>query len=155
MTKPIFYKRSRFSTYLSPDYLYAPSHFWLSKEENGQWRVGFTKFATRMLGEAVECNFETAENDAVQLGQVIGSLEAFKAMTDLYCVVEGRFLNYNPGIDQDCTIISSFPYDKGWLYRVEGTPDAQCVGVDGYIQLLDETIDKLQTQEGDKDNGNE
>src|SRR6185312_12180859 len=53
----IAYKRSRFSTRLPTDRLYTPSHFWCAAEPEGVWRVGFTKFATRMLGDLVEFGF--------------------------------------------------------------------------------------------------
>ena len=48
------YKRSRFQTRLPKNRLYTASHFWLAEVEAGLWRVGFTRFATRMLGEIVE-----------------------------------------------------------------------------------------------------
>lgn len=145
--KPVHYKRARFSTYLPTDRLYTPSHFWLLQRADGEWQVGFTKLATRMLGEVVECQFEANPNDEVAVGDVIGSLEAFKAMTDLYCVAEGLFLEKNAEIDHDPSVVSSFPYDQGWLYAVQGTPDEGCVDVHGYVELLNETIDRMQEQE--------
>ena len=52
----IRFKHSRFSTRLPADYMYSPSHYWMAKDSQQEdlWRVGFTKFATRMLGELVE-----------------------------------------------------------------------------------------------------
>ncbi len=57
----------------------------------GLWRVGFTKFATRMLGDFVEHAFEPKVGDPVTVGQTIGWVEGFKALTDLYCVADGTF----------------------------------------------------------------
>ena len=54
MAETSFYKRSNFVTHLPVECLYSPSHFWLRKVGDSRWRVGFTKFATRMLGEIVE-----------------------------------------------------------------------------------------------------
>ena len=54
------YKRSRFSTRLLEHRLYTAGHSWLEQEDEDVWRVGFTKFAVRMLGEIVELGFETA-----------------------------------------------------------------------------------------------
>jgi len=147
MSKPIHYKRSRFSTYLPTDRIYSASHFWLLNEKNDLWKVGFTKFATRMLGEVVECNFEVNSKDEVSVGQVIGNLEAFKAITDLYCVISGVYEGCNPEIELDASIISAHPYDKGWLYQVNGQPDEQSMDVYDYIEFLNETIDRLQAQE--------
>ena len=51
------YRRCRFVAALPLDYLYSPSHFWIARQADGTWRVGMTKFATRLLGETVEMGF--------------------------------------------------------------------------------------------------
>ena len=53
----IRYKRSRFSTRLIESRLYTAGHGWLEKDGDS-WKIGFTKFAIRMLGEVVELEFE-------------------------------------------------------------------------------------------------
>ncbi len=140
----ISYKRSRFSTRLPVDRLYAPSHFWLAQIEPGVWQVGFTKFATRMLGDLVEHGFAVKPGDKVSVGQTIGWVEGFKALTDLYCVADGEFVGTNAGLDADPTLTDTDPYGKGWLYLVRGTPESNSVDVRGYMQMLDLTIDKMQ-----------
>jgi glycine cleavage system H protein len=142
------YKRSRFSTRLPVGRLYTPSHFWLLEESSGIYRVGFTKFATRMLGELVEYGFQTNVGAAVTVGQQIGWVEGFKAITDLYCVADGSFEGGNPELEQDATLTDTDPYGRGWLYRVCGKPEANAVDVQGYMALLDLTIDKMQSKGG-------
>lgn len=105
--------------------------------------MGFTRFATRMLGEVVEHGFETKVDDPIRVGQTIGWVEGFKALTDLYSVADGAFAGGNPLIDADPSLIDKDPYHKGWLYLIRGTPDPNSVPVDGYIQVLDATIDKM------------
>ena len=58
MSGEVHYRRSRFSTRLLEDRLYTAGHSWLEREEGDLWRIGFTKFAVRMLGESVELEFE-------------------------------------------------------------------------------------------------
>ena len=53
------------------DRSYSESHFWLQEQEPGTWRVGYTKFAMRMLGEPVEIDFELQPGSPVELGQVV------------------------------------------------------------------------------------
>jgi len=137
------YKRSRFQTRLPKNRLYTASHFWLHEREPGLWRIGFTRFATRMLGDLVESGFEVKPNDPVKVGQVIGWVEGFKALTDLFCVADGAFLGGNPAIDADPTLTDKKPYLEGWLYEVRGTPDPNSMPTDRYMQLLDATIDKM------------
>lgn len=140
----IYYKRSRFSCKLPADRLYTPSHFWALEVEKGLWRVGFTKFATRMLGDLVEHGYQVQPGETVTVGQTIGWIEGFKALTDLYCVVAGEFAGGNPVLNQDITLTDSDPYGEGWLYAVRGTPDRGATDVHGYAALLDLTIDKMQ-----------
>lgn len=106
-------------------------------------RVGLTKFATRMLGEIVELDFEIEMDHAVRLAEVVGWIEGFKAVSDLYCVAEGRFLGPNQAALEDPASISSRPYSDGWLYAVEGRPDPAALDVDGYVKHLDRTIDAM------------
>ena len=63
----IAYKRSRFSTRLPVQYRYTASHYWLRESEPGIWQVGFTKFATRMLGEMVEFEFKVQPGARIEV----------------------------------------------------------------------------------------
>ncbi|MDQ3815693.1 MAG: glycine cleavage system protein H [Armatimonadota bacterium] len=139
----IAYKRSRFSTRLPVHRLYAPAHYWMAEEQAGLWRVGFTKFATRMLGDTVEYGFEVKAGDLVAIGQSIAWIEGFKALSQIYCVVAGEFAGTNPLLEQDITRIDADPYGDGWLYHVRGTADPKSVDVHGYMALLDATIEKM------------
>lgn len=139
----ISYKRSRFSTRLPADRLYTPAHYWLAEEESGVWRVGFTKFAVRMLGDLVEYEFSVPAGGEIAVGQSIGWMEGFKAVTTIYSVAAGEFLGPGDGLRADITAVESDPYGKGFLYRVKGTPEPAAVDAHGYIAILDATIEKM------------
>jgi len=138
-----FYKRSNFVTHLPVDRLYSPSHVWLEDEGPNVWRIGFTKFATRMLGEIVDHQWEKIGGAPVRCGEIIGSIEGFKAISDVYCVASGIFIEGNPALRDRIELVSKDPYGEGWLYRVSGTPDTNCLDVTGYRALLDTTIDRI------------
>lgn len=138
-----FYKRSNFVTHLPVDCLYSPSHFWLARVEGERWRVGFTKFATRMLGEIVDVQIDAKLGNVVASGDIIGSIEGFKAISDIYCVADGKFLGANPALKSDIELVGREPYAGGWLYELEGKPDEKCGSVDEYRALLDATIDRM------------
>jgi glycine cleavage system H protein len=140
----LLYKRSRFTTRLPTDRLYAPSHFWIAEVGHDTYHVGFTKFATRMLGDIVEHGFESKPGDEIIVGQTIGWIEGFKAITDLYAVANGKFLGENTALKQDITLVDSDPYGAGWLYSFRGVPEPNSVDVHGYTEILDATIDKMQ-----------
>jgi glycine cleavage system H protein len=146
----IRYRRSRFSTRLPVDRRYTPSHFWLREETPGIWTVGFTRFAVRMLGDTVEMGFELQPADVARVGQTIGWVEGFKAITDLFCVAEGEFLGGNPALEQDITLSDSDCYGQGWLYRIRGEPEPNSFDVHGYVDWLDRSIEKMlgKSQDG-------
>jgi glycine cleavage system H protein len=149
MAQPtVFYKRSTFVTHLPQEALYSPSHYWLVAEGGGVWRVGFTKFATRMLGELVDHQFEKQAGAALQSGEIVGSVEGFKAISDLYSPLQGTFLEGNPLLSRDPELIGRDPYGEGWLFRARGEPDSRCGDVAVYRLLLDATIDRMLEKEG-------
>ena len=146
MSGEVHYTRSRFSTRLLEDRLYTAGHSWLEREEGDRWRVGFTKFAVRMLGEIVELGFEVPPMSPVETGQVLGWLEGFKAVTDIFSPLSGRFEGGNPALDENITLLTTAPYTRGWLFKVQGQPGADCLDVHAYVSLLDTTIDKMLGQ---------
>jgi glycine cleavage system H protein len=151
----VAYKRARFATRLPLAYRYTPSHYWLRESEAGVWQVGFTKFATRMLGDMVEFDFKLQPGARMEPGQVIGWTEGFKAMSDIYGAAGGEFLGANPVLAALITLIDHDPYGEGWLYSVRGEPDPRSTGVDGYVAVLDATIDTMlrnRHEEGEKRN---
>jgi len=140
----IAYQRCRFTTQLPTDRSYTAGHYWLREIEPVVWRVGLTKWALRMLGDLVEYSFEAKPGAVVKVGQIVGWLEAFKAVADLYAVAEGTFVGVNPALDANLDVISQDCYGNGWLYTVKGKPDADSVDAPGYVRVLDATIDEVR-----------
>ena len=148
------YKHARFSARFPESFRYSKSHYWMAPVEGreGEWRVGFTKFATRMLGELVDCEWPLQPGDAVEPGQKIGWVEGFKAASDVYCVMKGAFLEGNPGLKADACIVRSDPYEAGWLYAASGEPEEGHLDVHGYIQHLSAIIQRM-AEEGHGEEG--
>lgn len=118
----------------------------MADQGDGVWRVGFSKFATRMLGELVEARYEVNPGDAVHSGMEIGYVEGFKAASDLFCVMDGVFAGGNPLLEADACLVKTSPFEDGWLYAVRGEPEKSSVDVDGYIAHLDRLIHKMQEE---------
>ncbi|MEM7393684.1 MAG: glycine cleavage system protein H, partial [Verrucomicrobiota bacterium] len=144
--KDVAFNREQFKTRLPGDRLYTASHYWLKPDE-GAWRIGLTKFATRMLGEMVEYDFEVKTGEAIATGQIVGWLEGFKATSDLYSVMDGAFLSSNPDLEEKIGLVHADPYRRGWLYRAEGAPEPESADVNGYAAILNQTIDRILEQE--------
>ena len=163
------FRHAHFSARFPADCLYTPSHFWMRPADGAAslssnaassgdtprlWHVGFTKFATRMLGELVEMVLELKPGQTVANGERLGTVEGFKAVSDLFCVVDGTLQAANPALTAEACLTHSDPYGAGWLYAVQGTPTPDYLDVHGYIALLTATIDQLQASrysDGDVD----
>ena len=160
------FRHAHFSARFPIDCVYAPSHFWMRPADGGPatagdatdtprlWHVGFTKFATRMLGELVEMVLEVTPGQQVGGGCRLGTVEGFKAVSDLFCVVDGILQAANPALTAEACLTHSDPYGAGWLYAVQGTPTPGHLDVHGYVALLTEQIDRLQASrysDGDRD----
>lgn len=138
------FRRNRFHARFPKDYFYTASHFWFREHAPGRLHIGMTDFATRMLGEVVEFDFEVEPGNEVRPGEVVGWMEGFKAVTDIYCVAAGTFLGPNPAALNDPGLICKDCYGEGWLYAVEGEGDPRRMTVEEYAKHLNETIDKLE-----------
>lgn len=99
-----------------------------------------------MLGDIVEFQFDVAPSATVTLGQRLGWIEGFKAVSDIYSVGSGTFQAANLALNEQIALIESEPYDRGWLFTLAGEPDPDAVDVDGYIAILDATIDKMHAE---------
>jgi glycine cleavage system H protein len=145
----LHYKNSHFATQLPVAYLYSPSHYWVADQGGGIWRVGLTRFATRMLGDMVDFAVEKPAAAAVEIGEIIGWVEGFKAIADIFAVAAGSLHQVNPGLKEKMTRISKEPYGAGWIYEVAGRPDPNCVDVHAYKVILDKTIAKILEKQKD------
>jgi glycine cleavage system H protein len=144
--KTLNYRRCRFVTQLPWDYLYSTDHSWIHRAQGERWRVGLTKFGTRLLGETVEHGFAIGIGAPIVPGQVIGWIEGFKAISDLVCIAQGTFAGPNHALQTDITLLNRDPYGAGWIYEVDGQPDVQCLPVKAYAAFLDQTIDRLRNE---------
>lgn len=143
-TDELYYRRLLFRTRLLSDRLYTASHFWLQEHEGGVWRVGLTKFASRMLGDVVDIGFDVLPGATIEIGDGIGWFEGFKARTDLFTVAGGTFLGGNPILADDIALVDDDRYRDGWIYEVRGIAEPNAIDMHGYAALLDATIDRMR-----------
>jgi glycine cleavage system H protein len=148
----LFYKRATFVAHLPVGHRYTSSHTWLAPAPHhpDTWHVGLTKFALRMLGELVEHRLETPPGHPVQPGDILGSIEGFKAISDLFCVASGTFLGGNPALANGLEPLGRDVH-RVWLYAVRGTPDPRSLDLHGYVGVLDATIDRILEKQAAED----
>lgn len=111
--------------------------------------MGFTRFATRMLGDIVEFEFTVRPEAHMTRGDDIGTIEGLKAVATIFALGTGTFAGENRDLRRDVTLVESDPYGAGWLYRLIGQPAEDTVDVHGYVAILDATIDKMLAERHD------
>ncbi|AJF66054.1 glycine cleavage system protein GcvH [Streptomyces vietnamensis] len=102
-----------------PEHLkYSKDHEWVEVAGDRRVRVGITDFAQRQLGDIVFVDVPEVGRD-VTAGEVFGTLESVKSVSELYAPVSGRVTAKNPELDSDPDLINSDPYGDGWIIEIE------------------------------------
>ena len=80
--------------------------------------VCITDFAQSQLGDIVFVDVPTV-GETLAAGEVFGSIEAVKTVSDAFLPVGGEVLEFNEAVDSDPSLVNSDPYGEGWLVKVK------------------------------------
>jgi len=95
---------------------YTKDHEWI-KVEGNKATIGVTDFAQRELGDIVFVEVETV-GQSLNAGDVFGSVEAVKTVSDLYLPVSGTIDELNEGLASAPEAINQEPYGNGWIIKM-------------------------------------
>jgi len=95
---------------------YTSEHEWI-RVEGDEAFVGITDYAQSELGEIVFVDVPTL-GETVGQGEVFGSIEAVKTVSDLNMPVTGEVLEINGAIDAQPELVNNDPYGEGWIIRI-------------------------------------
>jgi glycine cleavage system H protein len=98
------------------DLLYTKEHEWV-RVEGDVATVGITDYAQNQLGDIVYVELP-APGVKVESSQAFGTVEAVKAVSDLYAPVSGEVIESNDALGADPAVIKSSPYGEGWMIKV-------------------------------------
>jgi len=108
-----------------PDNLrYTKDHEWVKQEKDNVFLVGITEYAQRELGDIVYVEVETI-GKSMEAGEVFGTVEAVKTVSDLFLPVSGTITELNPELANAPDLVNSDPYGKGWMIRLTVNDPAQ------------------------------
>jgi len=96
--------------------MYSSDHEWLRVEGNEAY-VGITDFAQEELGEIVYVDVATV-GETLSQGDVFGSIEAVKTVSDLMMPVAGEVLEINPKLDDAPELVNKDPFGEGWIIKI-------------------------------------
>lgn len=103
-----------------PDHLYyTKEHEWLSfNEEQGVGTIGITDYAQGELGDVVFVELPE-KGQRVQAKEAFGTIEAVKAVSELFSPVTGEVVEVNRELESRPELVNSEPYGEGWMIKVK------------------------------------
>lgn len=107
---------------------YTQSHEWVSREANGNVRIGITDHAQEALGDLVFVELP-AVGDETDQGDSVAVVESVKAASDIYAPVTGEVVAINEDLEDDPGLINNDPYGDGWLYEVALSDETELDGL--------------------------
>ena len=117
--------------------LYTSEHEWVKIEGNTA-TIGITDFAQGELGDIIFLEFP--DLDAVfNVGDIFGTIEAVKTVSDLYMPLEGKIVEVNNILNDNPEKINEDPYGKGWMVKIiidENATKNQLLDSKKYNQLI-------------------
>ena len=95
---------------------YTKDHEWVLVEGK-EATVGITDFAQHELGDIVFIEIETM-GEKLAHGEVFGTVEAVKTVSDLFMPLSGTVTTKNAELDDAAELVNSDPYGRGWMIKV-------------------------------------
>lgn len=118
---------------------YTSEHEWIRLEGEEAY-VGITDYAQDQLGDIVFVDV-TTEGETLEAGEVFGTIEVVKTVSDLYLPVGGEILEVNPELEEHPELVNQDPYGKGWLVRIRPTDVSEMdklMDAEAYKQIINE-----------------
>ncbi len=114
---------------------YTKDHEWV-RVDGEEAYVGITEFAQRELGDIVYVDINTVGKE-VKEGDVFGTVEAVKTVSDLLMPVTGVVIEVNEVLDANPELVNTDPYGEGWMVKIGlAQPVTGLLSADDYKSLI-------------------
>lgn len=105
--------------------LYSAEHEYLKKTDDPDvFIVGITDYAQGELGDVVFVELPSV-GDSYEKMATFGTIEAVKAVSDLFSPASGEIVEVNEGLDDDPSLVNSDPYGEGWMIKLRVSDQAE------------------------------
>jgi glycine cleavage system H protein len=98
------------------DLKYTKEHEWV-KIENNTAVIGITDYAAGELGDIVFVEMPKI-GAKVQQMKAFGTIEAVKAISDLFSPLSGEVIAVNANVANEAAVINKDPYGDGWIIKI-------------------------------------
>ena len=99
------------------DLKYTEEHEYVRTKGDGIVEVGITDYAQGELGDVVYVELPAAGTKLAR-HDVFGTIEAVKAVSELFSPIAGEVTEVNPRLDGEPALVNSDPYGDGWMIRI-------------------------------------
>ena len=116
---------------------YTKDHEWVKIEGNTA-TVGITEFAQKELGDIVFVEIET-QGEHIALGDVFGTVEAVKTVSDLFMPLSGKVVTINEDLGSSPETVNQNPYGSGWMIKIDISDSSEVdklLSADSYKELI-------------------
>ena len=116
---------------------YTKEHEWV-KLEGTTATIGITDYAQGELGDIVFVELPSVGED-VSMMKPFGTIEAVKAVSDMFAPLSGKVIEINAALEDDPMIINRDPYGEGWMLKIELSDQGeveQLLDAAGYNQVI-------------------
>jgi glycine cleavage system H protein len=96
---------------------YTSEHEWVKIDGNIA-TIGITDFAQGELGDIIFLEFPEL-NESFSEGDVFGTIEAVKTVSDLFMPIDGKIIEVNENLNDDPESVNKDPYEEGWMVKIE------------------------------------
>lgn len=118
---------------------YTQEHEWIRQEGDVAY-VGITDYAQQQLGDIVFVDIQTV-GETLAAGDVFGTIEVVKTISDLFLPVAGEVLEQNEALADQPELVNQDPYGQGWLVKIRPAADANfgaLLDAEAYKKLINE-----------------
>ncbi len=118
---------------------YTNEHEWIRLDGETAY-VGITDYAQDQLGDIVFVDI-TTEGETLEKGEVFGTIEVVKTVSDLFLPVGGEVLEVNPELEEHPELVNKDPYGEGWLIRLKPSDMSEMdtlLDAEAYKQIINE-----------------
>ena len=118
---------------------YTNEHEWIRLEGDEAY-VGITDYAQEQLGDIVFVDV-TTEGETLEKGEVFGTIEVVKTVSDLLIPIGGEVLEINPELEEHPELVNKDPYGDGWLIKIKPTDTTEMdelLDAEAYKQIINE-----------------
>jgi glycine cleavage system H protein len=120
---------------------YTNEHEWIRLEGDTAY-VGITDYAQQQLGDIVFIDV-TTEGETLDKGEVFGTIEVVKTVSDLFLPIGGEILEVNPQLEEHPELVNQDPYGEGWIIKLKPTDASELddlLDAAGYKEIINKYI---------------